>query len=187
MIRKNRKLIDSKTKNKKGLADTLTNNQYNTIGSLLNVEYKGMVLYDPRVGGFYKKNMIPCTLNDLHKALDKKVDKMFRVLQGKKILNLVQDIRGRYVWMINPDLYWDNVTYELYYNRWLFHSGSHRLASEAVNLSLHYGYYYNPENGEAIKKIPRYHWIGMCKWWLLIDNEHSTNLLTFDSYQPPNQ
>lgn len=186
MIKKKRKIIDSKTKNKSGLAKQLTRIQYETIESLLNASLNGCMVFDPRNGCFYKKKMIPCTLNDLKRAIGKKVDKLFNKLSNldRPIIKKVIDCRGRDVWMINPDLYWDYLGWELYYNRWLFEVGDHKLASQIVNLSLHYGYYYSTEDCKPLRKIPRSHWVKMCKWWLLIDNESSVNLLNFKDYQP---
>ena len=184
MYRKDRRLVDSKTKDRQGLTGLLTKSQYDTLELILNASYEGCLIYDRRVGALYKKGMTPCTLNDIWRAIGKKVDKLFKVLEGNSLVKKVIDMRGREVWMINPDLYWDYVGWELYYNRWLFSLGSHREASKVVNLSLHYGYYYHSTTGESIKKIPKFHWDKMCKWWYLSGNDTGLNLLNFEGYQP---
>ena len=184
MFTKDRYIKDSKTKDRQQLTKLLTRIQYNTLEQILNASLQGCKIYDRRNGCLYKKNMIPCTLNDIKKSINKKVDKLFKVLMSKNLVKQVVDLRGRKVWMINPDLYWDYVGWELYYNRWLFELGEHRQASEVVNLSLQYGYYYHCQTGDAIKKIPRSHWSMMCKWWRLTGNDYSINLIDFQHYQP---
>ncbi|CAH9014003.1 hypothetical protein VP501E541_P0147 [Vibrio phage 501E54-1] len=175
MLTKFRQLSDSVTKGRstsdgKFLIDTLTNNQRITIQRILNAKHGNCLLYDYRNGCLYKQKMIPASINDISKAIDKKVDKMFLTLVKKRIIKKVIDLRGREVWMINPDLYWGYVTYELYYNRWLFSTGYHLAASQIVDASLHYGYFYHCDTGEPINKISRYHWSNMIKWWRLRPN-----------------
>lgn len=184
MITKHRLLIDSRTKDRQQLTKLLTRIQYNTIELILNAEYKGCRIYDRKNGGLYKKGMIPCTLNDIKKAINKKVDKLFHKLSSINLIKKVVDLRGRTVWMFNPDLYWDYVGWELYYNRWLFELAEHRQASEVVNLSLYYGYYYHCQTNQPIKKIPRSHWQRMCKWWWLTGNDQGIELIDVNYYQP---
>lgn len=186
MITKDRKIKDSKTKDKLGLSTLMTRIQKETLEQVLNGELDGCRIYDPRNGCLYKRGMTPCSLNDIGKSINKKVDKLFRKLEQLGLIKQVVDLKGQHVWMVNPDLYWDYVGWELYYNRWLFSCGSHRQASEIVNLSLYYGYYYNTIDNSPIKKIPKSHWQRMAKWWLLIDNESSLDLLGFEQYQPCN-
>ena len=179
MITKLRRLEDSRTKDSLGLKNSLTKNQYNTLESILNCKLSNCILYDYRNGGLYKNKMIPASLNDISKAIGKKVDKLFRSLVSKGAISQVIDVRGRKVWMINPDLYWDYVSYELYYNRWLFSTKHHEAASKIVDASLYYGYFYHSYSGKPIKKISQWHWYNMFKWWKMFIGTTSPDLLEF--------
>lgn len=170
MITKARRLEDNRTRGGIELINTLTRNQKETVQSILNCKHSNCLLYDYRNGCLYKNRMIPASLNDISKAIGKRIDKMFISLVKKGIVKKVIDLRGREVWMINPDLYWAYVSYELYYNRWLFSTGYHIAASKIVDSSLHYGYFYHSVTGEPIGKISRYHWYNMFKWWRLYES-----------------
>ena len=176
MLHKDRKLEDSRVNNSV-LLRGLTRLQRINIELLLNARKGKCILYDYKTGCFYKENVIPATLNDLGKAIGKKVDKLVRVLGGKGVLRQVVDIRGRLVWMVNPDLYWDYVSYELYYNRWLWSVRDHFGASQVVDSSLYHGYFYHSVTGLPIKKITNYHWFNMFKWWKLYIGDDSPDLI----------
>lgn len=179
MLTKVRRLVDSRTSDGKNLKGTLTRNQYTTLEKILNCRLGNCLLYDYRNGCLYKNKMIPASINDISKAINKKVDKLFKLLVEKSIIKLIFDVRGREVWMINPNVYWDYVSYELYYNRWLYSTGHHKAASMIIDASLYYGYFYHSETNEPVSKINRWHWYNMFKWWKMFMGSSSPDLLEF--------
>lgn len=167
MNNKERILTKSKTIKNNKLLDGLTKNQYQTLELIINAKHSNCKVFNAKTNCLYKNHMQPCSLNDISKAIGKKVDKLFKSLSERPeaIVRHVTDVRGRLVWMINPDVFWDYTGYELYYARWLFSTGEHKIASKIVDTSLIYGYYYCSRTWEPLKKISSKEWFGMKEWY----------------------